>query len=66
MTQHMGMTRGFLAALIQERGAKFVMVDWTGTDAELMAELANDPREVYCGCPCKKNPDGSCSGESET
>lgn len=59
---HMGATKQYIRQAIARDGAADVLVDWTGTDAEALEALAADPREVFCSCDCKKNPDGSCAG----
>lgn len=62
-TRHMGVAKRLLRMWIKQDGAKTVLVNWEGTDAEALAQLDADPREVFCDCDCKKTPDGACTGE---
>ena len=62
-TLHIGATKSYVVGLIHRFGAKSVMASWDGTDAEAIQAVQDDSREVFADCTCRKNPDGSCSGE---
>lgn len=61
--RHMGASRRWVLQEIRANGARSVLSNWEGTDEEAFDAVLADPREVFCSCPCVKNPDGSCSGE---
>jgi hypothetical protein len=62
-TFHIGATKRYIEQAIYNYGAKEVLEGWTGTDAEALKELADDPREIFCGCDCLKDERGACTGE---
>ena len=64
MILHAAMTKAFLRREIQRLGADNVLVIPHGTtDADALAELDNDPRELFVLGRCDNlRPDGGCAG----
>ncbi len=64
-TLHMGVDKLYLMQRLKEGawGLRETLPNFTGTLDEALEEIEADPREVFTGCDCKKNDDGSCSGE---
>jgi hypothetical protein len=62
ITFHVGVAKRLLREWILRDGAKRVLAGWTGTDAEALAALDADPRDVFVTCGCEKLEDGSCAG----
>lgn len=65
-TLHIGATKSYVVGLIHRFGAKGVMREWDGSDEEAIQAVQDDSREVFADCGCRKNSDGSCSGEPMT
>lgn len=65
VTYHMGMHKRLILALIREEGKfwrQIVKPKWKGTPEELIEKFKKDPREIFVGCDCEKEADGSCAG----
>lgn len=62
MRFHIAATKQYIIQAIETRGAVAVLEDWTGSDAEAIAAVQDDPREYFaCGCD-HYGPDGHCLG----
>ena len=65
-TLHIGIDKRYLLKLIALRDDwREYLVDWDGTREEALAALRADPRTTFADCDCRKNADGSCSGEPQ-
>lgn len=54
---HVTIGKKFLISLIRENGACEILDNWTGTDAEAIAQIESDPRECI--------PMGGCDNYDE-
>ena len=61
-TRHMGFAKGLLLRIVHQEGTAEVMPDWTGTKEDAMDAIRKDPRDVFTGCGCELNADGTCTG----
>lgn len=63
ITKHMGAAKSAVIQWIKNYGVKDVLPDFVGSEAEAIAAVEADPREVFCSCKCEKEPSGACSGK---
>ncbi len=61
---HVGIGRDFVIAMIQENGAKRMLIDWKGTNEEAIRELKKSPEIITNGCD-NQNKRGECQGHSK-
>lgn len=62
-TLHVHLTKDYLLQQIAQSGARGVLKDWPGTDAEAIAAVRADPRECFVVGPCdRQGEDGHCLG----
>ncbi len=63
-TVHVGIVKGLLISIIRNEGAAAALYGWTGTDAEAIAAVQADPRDVFVlDATCtRRAPDGACLG----
>jgi hypothetical protein len=61
---HMGVAKQYLLNLLADPATPLdtILKDWKGTREDAIAEIENDPREVFAACSCVKRPNGACSG----
>jgi hypothetical protein len=64
-TKHMGATKEFVLQCIDRFGPAEVLRGWTGTKAEALEAVRQDPREVFCDCDCAKAENGACLGKEK-
>jgi len=65
-TMHIGATKRYIVDAIEVYGPGEVLVDADEmTREEAIKRIMDDPREIFCSCNCRKEEDGSCSGEVE-
>ena len=63
-TKHMSVTRSPLLVMIRTLGHD-VVVPGSKDDHEAIETVQAIPTEFYSSCSCKKNANGSCTGQPE-